>query len=66
MEITVRNMTLALFRANGKVDQSMTTIVGDDEHVQWTAEQYAEVNECGVTIEDDEGNIIGKAGNVQS
>ena len=66
MEMTVRNLVLRLFRPTGEVDQTVTTIVGDDEHVQWVAEQYADVNECGATLEDDMGNVIGRAGNVQS
>lgn len=66
MEISIRNMVLKLFRNDGTTQEKPTTIIGDDDHVQWVAEQYADVNHCGVTISNEQGTVIGMAGNIQS
>lgn len=65
MNIELRNITFTLHRVNGAVDSFTKPMAGDNEMVQWTVEQFADVNQCGVTAQF-EGVQIAIAGNVQS
>lgn len=65
MNIELRNITFTLYRANGAVNSFTAPTAGDNEMVQWTVEQLADVNQCGVTAQF-EGVQIAIAGNVQS
>lgn len=65
MLITIRNITFKLYRADGSTQEIQKELWGDNAEVQWVAEQFAEVNECGVTAEY-LGEQIAIAGNIQN
>ena len=65
MEITMRSIVFKVHLANGDVIEQTKPIAGDDEMVKWVAEQFAEVNNAGVTAAF-EDKIIATVGNVQS
>lgn len=64
MDISIRNITFKLYRADSTVQEFTKPIAGDNEMVQWTAEQYADVNQCGCTAHHNDVQIA-LAGNVQ-
>lgn len=46
MKFTTRSVTFLLTWADGKTKQFTKTLLGNDDEVQWVAEQYAEENRC--------------------
>ena len=65
MEITLRSIMFKVHLPNGDVIEQTKPIAGDNEMVKWVAEQFAEVNNGGVTASF-EDKIIATVGNVQS
>lgn len=61
----VRNIVFTFYRADGTNQKVTKNMLGDDEMIQWATDQFAEVNECGVTATEN-GKQIAIAGNIQN
>lgn len=65
MLISIRSINFKLYQTDGSTQVFTKQIAGDNEMVQWTVEQYADVNQCGCTAHHN-GEQIAVAGNIQN
>ena len=65
MNLSTRKITFTFHRADGSVTKTTKEMFGDNDMVQWATQQYAEVNECGVTAHINDQQIA-IYGNVQN